>query len=263
MSGNIRTGKKDDGDRSMNLTFGIVTYSGHDGTDNIPKVNQIIDAIEQENIPEYEIIIVGDFAWERKNTRVIKFDETVKKGWITRKKNIITEEANHDIIVYTHDYIRPVRGFYRGWLKFGDDWDIAMNVVKNHNGARYRDWVVLDDPRVKPGWIQEEPWCPPGGKIREGRSFFPSYDYKDTKYMYISGAYWVAKKSVMEEEPLNEDVVWGQAEDVEWSDRVREKYKYVMNTCSAVELTHFKDPILPTFDHYLMSNSYIRKDLVA
>ena len=263
MSGNIRTGKKDDGDRSMNLTFGIVTYSGHDGTDNIPKVNQIIDAIEQENIPEYEIIIVGDFAWERKNTRVIKFDETVKKGWITRKKNIITEEANHDIIVYTHDYIRPVRGFYRGWLKFGDDWDIAMNVVKNHNGARYRDWVVLDDPRVKPGWIQEQPWCPPGGKIREGRSFFPSYDYKDTKYMYISGAYWVAKKSVMEEEPLNEDVVWGQAEDVEWSDRVREKYKYVMNTCSAVELTHFKDPILPTFDHYLMSNSYIRKDLVA
>ena len=247
----------------MNITFGIVTYSGHDGTDNIPKVNQIIDAIEQENIPEYEIIVVGDFAWERKNTRVIKFDETVKKGWITRKKNIITEEANHDIIVYTHDYIRPVRGFYRGWLKFGDDWDIAMNVVKNHNGARYRDWVVLDDPRVKPGWIQEEPWCPPGGKIREGRSFFPSYDYKDTKYMYISGAYWVAKKSVMEEEPLNEDVVWGQAEDVEWSDRVREKYKYVMNTCSAVELTHFKDPILPTFDHYLMSNSYIRKDLVA
>ena len=81
--------------------------------------------------------------------------------------------------------------------------------------------------------------------------------------MYISGGYWIAKKSVMEEEPLNEDVVWGQAEDVEWSDRVREKYKYVMNTCSAVELTHFKDPILPAFDDYLMSNTYIRKDLVV
>ena len=245
----------------MNITFGIVTYSGHDGTDNIPKVNQIIDAIEQENIPEYEIIVVGDFAWERKNTRVIKFDETVKTGWSTRKKNIITEKAKHDIIVYTHDYIRPVRGFYRGWLKFGDDWDIAMNVVKNYNGARFRDWVVLDDPRVKPGWLQEEPWCPPGGKLREGRSFFPSYDYKDTQYMYISGGYWIAKKHVMQEEPLNEDIVWGQAEDVEWSDRIREKYRYVMNTHSAVQLDHYKDPILPSFDHYLMSNSYIRKDL--
>ena len=123
----------------MNFTFGIVTYSGHDGKDNLNKVNNIIDAIENENIPEYEIIVVGDFAGERKNTRVIKFDETVKKGWITRKKNIITEEAKHDIIVYTHDYIVPVKGFYRGWTKFGDDWDIAMNVVINGDGTRYRD----------------------------------------------------------------------------------------------------------------------------
>ena len=48
----------------MNFTFGIVTYSGHDGKDNLNKVNNIIDAIENENIPEYEIIVVGDFAWE-------------------------------------------------------------------------------------------------------------------------------------------------------------------------------------------------------
>lgn len=246
----------------MKFTFGIVTYSGHDGTDNMPKVNQIIDAIEQEEIPEYEIIIVGDYADSRNNTRVIKFDETVKKGWITRKKNIITEEAKHDIIVYTHDYIRPVKGFYKGWLKFGDDWDIAMNVVRNYDGTRFRDWVVLDDPRVKPSWTQTEPWCS-SGKLRAGKSHLPSYIYKDTQYMYISGGYWVAKKSVMQNEPLDEDIVWGQAEDVEWSDRVREKYKYVMNTYSAVELTHQKDPILPTFDHYFMSNSYINKDLLA
>ena len=245
----------------MNFTFGIVTYSGHDGKDNLNKVNNIIDAIENESIPEYEIIVVGDFAWERKNTRVIKFDETVKKGWITRKKNIITEEAKHDIIVYTHDYIVPVKGFYRGWTKFGDDWDIAMNVVINGDGTRYRDWVVLDDPRVKPGWVQLEPWCPPEGKIRHGRSFFPSYGYRDTKHMYISGGYWVAKKKVMEEEPLDEDIVWGQGEDVEWSDRVREKYKYVMNTHSGVKLDHYKDPILPVFDYQIMSQRYVTRDL--
>ena len=245
----------------MNFTFGIVTYSGHDGKDNLNKVNNIIDAIENENIPEYEIIVVGDFAGERKNTRVIKFDETVKKGWITRKKNIITEEAKHDIIVYTHDYIVPVKGFYRGWTKFGDDWDIAMNVVINVDGTRYRDLVVLDDPRVKPGWVQLEPWCPPEGKIRHGRSFFPSYGYRDTKHMYISGGYWVAKKKVMEEEPLDEDIVWGQGEDVEWSDRVREKYKYVMNTHSAVKLDHYKDPILPVFDYQIMSQRYVTRDL--
>ena len=138
-----------------------------------------------------------------------------------------------------------------------------MNVVKNYDGSRFRDWVVLDDPRVKPSWLQKEPWCPPEGKIREGRSFFPSYDYKDIQHMYISGGYWVAKKHVMQEEPLDENIVWGEAEDVEWSDRIREKYKYVMNTYSAVELTHQKDPVLPVFDRHLISNSYIRKDLVV
>ena len=247
----------------MKFTFGIVTYSGHDGTDNLPKVNQIIDAIEQEEIPEYEIIIVGDYAARANKTRVIKFDETVKKGWITRKKNIITEEAQHDIIVYTHDYIRPVKGFYKGWLKFGDDWDIAMNVVRNYDGTRFRDWVVLDDPRVKPSWTQKEPWCPATGKFRAGKSYFPSYTYTDTQYMYVSGGYWVAKKEVMQETPLNEDVVWGEGEDVEWSDRIRNKYKYAMNTLSAVELTHQKDPILPCFDEGLMSRNYINKDLVT
>ena len=241
---------------NMNFTFGIITHKDADDY-----IDEIITSIEAENIPDYEIIVVGDYKRTRDRTKVIAFDETIKNAWITRKKNIITENAKNDIIVYSHDYVKLNEGFYDNWKSFGDDWDIAMNVVKNYNGARFRDWVVLDDPRVKPGWLQEEPWCPPGGKIREGRSFFPSYDYKDTQYMYISGGYWIAKKHVMQEEPLNEDIVWGQAEDVEWSDRIREKYRYVMNTHSAVQLDHYKDPILPSFDHYLMSNSYIRKDL--
>ncbi len=39
----------------------------------------------------------------------------------------------------------------------------------------------------------------------------------------------------MEEEPLNEDLDWGEAEDVEWSNRIRDKYQYVMNTHSKVK----------------------------
>jgi hypothetical protein len=53
--------------------------------------------------------------------------------------------------------------------------------------------------------------------------------------MYISGNYWVSKKRVMEEEPLDEDLDWGEAEDVEWSNRIRDKYQYVMNTHSKVK----------------------------
>ena len=44
----------------------------------------------------------------------------------------------------------------------------------------------------------------------------------------------------MEAEPLNEDLCHSDAEDVEWSLRVRDKYKYVMNENSVVKLLNFK-----------------------
>jgi hypothetical protein len=55
-----------------------------------------------------------------------------------------------------------------------------------------------------------------------------------SKYMYISGSYWVAKKDVMLEFPLDESLSWGEGEDVLWSKQVREKYKFNMNTNSSV-----------------------------
>ena len=42
---------------------------------------------------------------------------------------------------------------------------------------------------------------------------------------------------------INEDFVWGQPEDIEWSFRVLSKYKYVMNTQCKVHLLHQKDPV--------------------
>jgi hypothetical protein len=44
------------------------------------------------------------------------------------------------------------------------------------------------------------------------------------KYQYFSGAYFVAKKSVMQELPLNETLFWGHGEDMEWCDRYKKKY---------------------------------------
>ena len=73
----------------------------------------------------------------------------------------------------------------------------------------------------------------------DGGGTLMPYDY-DGGHMYISGAYWLAKKHVMEAEPLNEDLKHSEAEDVEWSLRVRDKYKYVMNERSKVHLLRYK-----------------------
>ena len=40
----------------------------------------------------------------------------------------------------------------------------------------------------------------------------------------------------MEEFPLNEDLVWGESEDIEWSKRVREKYNFHINEVASVRL---------------------------
>jgi hypothetical protein len=62
-------------------------------------------------------------------------------------------------------------------------------------------------------------------------------DYEDSsaaKYSYISGSYWVAKKKFMQENPLDESLVYSQSEDLEWSLRIRDKANYIMNPRSIV-----------------------------
>lgn len=211
----------------MNFTFGIVTS----GTNDI-FINQIIDSIQLMNIPNYEIIIVGNSLVKRKNVRIINFDELIKTGWITKKKNIITTEAAFDNIVYMHDYIVFDINWYNEFLKFGD-FKICMNQILNFDGTRYRDWTL---------WPGNPIW-PSNIKINNKECLLPYNITNLTKHMYISGAYWVAKKNVMENFPLNENLCWGQGEDVEWSFRVREVYDFSINHKSIVKLLKQKRTI--------------------
>jgi len=251
----------------MNWTFGIVTYSGHGNMDKIKQKNalkKIVRSIEND-VPEdnYEIIIVGDFfEIEFQQTKILAFDESRRPGWITRKKNLITENAQFENIVYMHDYFVLHPGWYAGFEKFGADWDVAMNVIINADGTRYRDWCTWDDPEYGPPWIQYEPFCGSGGKYRAGKNRLPGYDYDKIQYMYISGGYWVAKKHFMEQYPLDERWVWGEAEDVEWSDRIREVANYRMNVFSAVDMFKYKDPVLKPINPYHMTRKYITESLV-
>jgi len=44
-------------------------------------------------------------------------------------------------------------------------------------------------------------------------------------WVFVSGAYWVARKMVMLESPLDERLAWVEGEDTEWSERIKKKYK--------------------------------------
>lgn len=58
----------------------------------------------------------------------------------------------------------------------------------------------------------------------------------------------------MVEFPLNEDLTWGEAEDVEWSKRVRLHYTFTMNTKSIVQFKKQKSVVFN-----LTTNEIIKK----
>ena len=211
----------------MKFTFGIITAGTSDEF-----LNQVIDSIEKQNIPEYQILVVGNSQVSRKNTFIIPFDEGIRPGWITRKKNIVTTNARYDNIVYTHDYVVFEDDWYEGFLKFGEDFKICMNKFVNPDYSRFRDWVI---------WPHNENFM--DSIVLPSRECLIPYDMTHlSKYQYISGTYWVAKKQVMEDHPLDDNLLHCQGEDVEWSKRVRYKYDFSMNPYSTVKSLKFKDP---------------------
>jgi hypothetical protein len=202
----------------MKFTFGICTTSG-----NEERVSKIIASIKENNIPyaDYEVIVVGgnyENSDSKNNILAVPFDESVRDGWITRKKNIITQKAKFENIVYMHDYIVLEQGWYEAMKEYGEDWQVLMTRINNYDNSRYRDWTLCG------GWknniFVEEDTC---------RNLLPYSERRLTGWMYISGAYWIAKKSFMLENPLNETLCWRQGEDVEWSFRVKEKTVFKLN----------------------------------
>ena len=84
----------------MDFTFGIITSGEYDNF-----IIQIIESILNNNIPNYEIIIVGNTKLkETDKLKILYFDETIRTSWITRKKNIIIWNAKYENIVLLHDY---------------------------------------------------------------------------------------------------------------------------------------------------------------
>ena len=210
----------------MEFTFGIITSGTEDDS-----INKIIDSIEKQNISTYEIIIVGNSKVSRNKTRVVQFNDEVVREWITRKKNIITNLAKLENVVYLHDYVILTDNWYKGFLEFGNDFDLCMTKITNHDETRYRDWCICmwDNPTIMEIAGPDKKCILPYGENR----------FK--KHMYFSGAYWVSKRKVMLEYPLNEQLVWGQGEDVLWSRQVREKYEFFMNANSEVKLLKQKE----------------------
>lgn len=226
----------------MNFTFAICASlikirDNKMNTDDecIERIHKIIDDIERLGIPNYEILIAGLDDIDRKNTKAVKCPDSNKNiislndlgfegefyelgGWhpghITKKKNVMCKIAKYENIVLTHDYYTYSEDWYEGYLRYGDQFKVCCNRVINPKGERYMDWMIwpfngTETDKIVSNGIESG---------HNGRECLLPYDIRHlSRYMYVQGSYWVAKKDVMLKFPLNENKLWGMGEDVEWS----------------------------------------------
>lgn len=204
----------------MDFTFGICVIES-----NKDYHQQIIDSIKNLNIPSYEILFIGSSSCQNSNVRLIEFDENSNPGWITRKKNILAQESKYENLVLCHDYFVFEQDWYNGFLKHGNDFSAIMNKIVDPDNERFVDWLVLHEDIRLPNAEQLLP-----------------YDWIHcSNVQYLPGFYFVAKKDFMLQNPLSENLFWGQAEDVEWSRRVRQKINFSINPHSTVKMLKHKD----------------------
>jgi hypothetical protein len=190
------------------LTFGICT----DWSDP-HRVHTMIASIRALDIPTYEIIVSGAWKSELDLLRGEKVDlYCYNEGWLPKKKNQIAKLAKFDTIVLAHDYYIFDKDWYNAYEEFGYKWDVCSNPQYLMNGRRhFTDWVLWDHPSLPR---------------------YTSLDYRDesnTKYQYLSGGYFLVKRHILNQYPMNERLEPGSAEDLEWFLPIRDKVKLRCN----------------------------------
>lgn len=225
----------------MNVTFGICLSIDI----NQVYINKLIKSIHSQKWEDnnYEIILIGGsdptpLIDNFTNYRYIPFDESIKSGWITRKKNLIAQNATYENLVIMHDYYMLGPTWYEGLKRFGNDWDIMVHRMFNLEGKRHSDWMVhADYMRMMiekyPGTSKDLMDVAPHENAPIYVCGLP-YDVADlTKLQYVNGAYFSCKKHVLINTPQNENLVWGNPEDLEWATRLMQNdYKMRFNSYS-------------------------------
>lgn len=199
---------KVDEDQINQWTFGIVTNGKRKDF-----IERAINSIRELGIPHYQIILCGTYNGEiAEDMEYIYFTEHDDKGWITRKKNLICQNAKYENIVVIHDRISFDSSWFDGMKKWGPYFDVLSCPIyyPNEKILRY-NWDTM-------GFYGSK------DRLNRLRSTSGSLDPTDwDRYVFIGGPIIILKKHIWELQKWNEDLFWGDSEDVELSHKQHEK----------------------------------------
>lgn len=230
---------------NLEVSFGICLSPEYDAN----QLQNLVDSIGKKSDTVYEVNLIGKFRNDvnlPKNSNIIDFDETQKKGWITKKKNMLVNNSKYDIVCLIHDYYILHLNWHEGMSRYTNEnpnWDILMNRVHRCEGDRHSDWLVnqkyMDKVLEKYPDLHNELYsvAPDNWNGARWVCGLPYSEQSLAHLQYISGGYILAKKSVLTDVALDESFVWGQAEDLAWSESVINfGYRFQFNPYSDVSI---------------------------
>lgn len=159
-------------------------------------------------------------------------DFTTRAGWITKKKNVGVELSRYENVCVLHDYYRVPENFldeteYCIGLYGGDiDDRVLIPKIETLEGHRHSDWIV--DPLYMNEAISKDidRWRSELMNVaprENGPQFVCGLPYSVSNLrhiQYCSGGFIMTSRKTLAENPLSEDLAWGEAEDLEWSRRI-------------------------------------------
>lgn len=229
------------GDDVNKWTFGMITKG-----DRNEWIEEIIQAIHKQKIPNYEIIVCGTyFDRKEKNFTYIPFKERDDRGWITKKKNLIVKAAKYENLCIFHDRIVLGDDWFSGMKKYGNCFELLCN-KQTLRGTTLRtgDWITYGRSTLNMPYS------------------IAKLNYTDwDEYIYVGGMLTILKRHIARDCPWNETLYWGE-EDVELTFRQRDcGYLARFNPYSNVTALSWRFGDLPT--KYYRSEGFLPKDMLV
>lgn len=218
------------GDSINKWTFGIITNGKRDDW-----IEKMLESIRQQHIPEYEVIVCGTHHQRNEpNFKYIPFNMRDEKGWISRKKNLIAENARFNNLCIMHDRLFLHPRWFAGMKKYGDTFEAITCRQILDDGDRAGDWLTTN------------------GRYNKKTAYFQQYriellNYHDWDFWaYLGGQLAIIKKHVWKEIPWNETLYWNDGEDVDLSLRLQRAGKILrVNPDALVKTVAWRHGKLP------------------
>ena len=196
-------------------------------------LNMVVKRILELDIPEKEILLCGrpdeNFQyWDQ--VRIVGEDIPAPPIWITKKKNVLAQEAQYENLCILHDRVFLPANFMQTIRQFGDGFSFAafqslwFDNVLNLSAVRYSDYgCAMEDHHADFIHAEKETtsssFTPFLFTEIEKQNFIIANPLRYQSGNYLTGSLYITKRKLWLNTPQDESLYWAEFEDIEHADR--------------------------------------------